>query len=323
MVEPCQLGASGIAVSPLGLGCWQFSGGQGVAGRYWEALAPEVEEDIVRAALDGGVNWFDTAELYGWGTSESALSRSLKRLGRKNGDVVIATKWWPLFRFAGHIRKSIAERLRRLDGFDIDLYQIHQPYSLSSVTAQMNAMADLVEARKIRAIGVSNFSARAMEKAARVLARRGLPLVSNQVRYSLLDRAIEANGVLDAAKDLGIAIIAYSPLAQGILSGRFHADPGQVARLSGPRKRLAAFSRRGLERTRPLVEALREIARQCDATPSQVALNWLIHFHSDTVVAIPGASRVSQMEDNLGALRFTLSQEHLARLDQLSSQFKA
>lgn len=323
MVEPRQLGVSGIAVSPLGLGCWQFSGGRGLAGRYWEALPPEVEEDIVRVALDGGINWFDTAELYGWGTSESALSGSLKRLGRKNGDVVIATKWWPLFRFAGHIRKSIDERLHRLDGFDIDLYQIHQPYSFSSVAAQMNAMADLVEAGKIRAIGVSNFSARAMERASKVLARRGLPLVSNQVRYSLLDRAIEANGVLNAAKDLGLTIIAYSPLAQGILSGRFHDDPGQVARLSGPRKRMTAFSRRGLERTRPLVEALREIASEYDATPSQVALNWLINFHGHAVVAIPGASRVSQMEDNLGSLRFTLSQEHLARLDGLSSQFKA
>ncbi|UCC48920.1 MAG: aldo/keto reductase, partial [Gemmatimonadota bacterium] len=260
MVEQRQLGASGIAISPLGLGCWQFSGGRGMAGRYWEALAHEVEEDIVRAALEGGVNWFDTAELYGWGTSEGALTRSLKRLGRKNGDVVIATKWWPLFRFAGHIRKSIDERLRRLDGFDIDLYQVHQPYSFSSVTAQMNAMADLVEAGKIRTIGVSNFSARAMERASEVLAARGMPLVSNQVRYSLLDRAIEANGVLDAAKDLGVTIIAYSPLAQGILSGRFHDDPSQVARLAGPRKRMTAFSRRGLERTRPLVEVLREIA---------------------------------------------------------------
>ncbi|KPK82438.1 MAG: aldo/keto reductase [Gemmatimonas sp. SM23_52] len=323
MVEQLQLGASDIAVSPLGLGCWQFSGGRGLAGRYWEALPSEVEEDIVRLALDGGVNWFDTAEVYGWGTSESALSRSLRRLGRKSGDVVIATKWWPLFRFAGHIRKSIAERLHRLDGFDIDLYQVHQPYSFSSVAAQMNAMADLVEAGKIRVIGVSNFSARAMEKAFKVLAGRDLPLVSNQMRYSLLDRAIEANGVLDAARDLGITIIAHSPLAQGILSGRFHDDPSHVARLTGPRKRLAAFSRRGLERTRPLVEALREIATQYDATPSQVALNWLIHVHGDTVVAIPGASRVSQMEDNLGALRFALSQEHLARLDQLSSQFKA
>jgi aryl-alcohol dehydrogenase-like predicted oxidoreductase len=161
-----------------------------------------------------------------------------------------------------------------------------------------------------------------MERARQELQKSGLPLVSNQVRYSLLDRRIEANGVLEAAKDLGISIIAYSPLAQGILTGKFHDDPQLIKSRSGFRKYMGAFKPRGLEKSRPVVEALRRIAPKYGATAAQVALNWLIAFHGEIVVAIPGASRVEQVHDLTAAMSFRLSDEDMEEMDRISSPFK-
>jgi aryl-alcohol dehydrogenase-like predicted oxidoreductase len=318
-VELRRLGRSSLQVTPIGLGCWQFSEGRG-AGRYWPALGAQEVEAIVRASLEGGVTWFDTAEVYGGGRSEEGLAGALRALGRAPGDVVIATKWFPLLRTAGSIRRTIGERLARLRGFGIDLHQVHAPVgSLSSHRQQMEAMADLVRAGKIRAVGVSNFSAAAMRRCHEVLARSGIPLASNQVRYSLLDRRIETNGVLDVARDLGVSIIAYSPLAQGVLSGKFH-DPN--VRPTGPRRLLPQFRARGLARSAPVVEELRRIAAARGGTPSQVALRWLLQFHGDLVVAIPGATKVRQAEDNAGVLRFALTSDEIERIDVASRQFR-
>jgi aryl-alcohol dehydrogenase-like predicted oxidoreductase len=320
-VKQRRLGRSDIEISVIGLGCWQFSEGSGLAGGFWEALPTQTVEEIVDASLSGGINWFDTAEAYGNGRSERALSNALTRLGKKPGDVVVATKWFPFPRFASSIGKTIGDRLTHLSPFGIDLHQVHQPFSLATVEAQANAMADLVQAGKIRTVGVSNFSAKRMRAFHDVLARRGVPLVSNQMQYSLLDRRIESNGVLAAAKDLGITIIAYSPLAQGLLSGKFHEDPTLVRTRVGPRKFLPSFRAKGLERSRPLIEELRKIATAHGVTPSQVALNWLIHFHGDTVVVIPGATKRRHAEENVGAAGFTLSPDELRRIDELSRQF--
>src|SRR5512136_3189881 len=286
MTERRRLGRTSIEITPIGLGCWQFSGGHGFVGGFWEALSQEAVDEIVRVALAGGVSWFDTAEAYGKGRSEQALARALAAAGRKDGDVVVATKWWPIPRTARSIRTTIDERLRCLDGFSIDLHQVHQPFSFSSVEAEMEAMADLVAAKKIRAVGVSNFSAAQMRRAHAALAKRGIPLASNQVRYSLVARGIESNGVLAAARELGVTVIAYSPLGQGILSGKFHADPALVRSRPGPRRYMSSFGPRGLERTRPLVDELQRIAAARAVTPSQVALSWLLHFHGETIVAI-------------------------------------
>ena len=321
MAEMRRLGQTPIEITPIGLGCWQFSGGHGIVGGYWGALAQETVDEIVRAALAGQVNWFDTAEIYGRGRSEQALARALKSAGKKDGDVVVATKWWPAPRTAASIKATFGERQRCLDGFSIDLHQVHQPFSFSSVEAQMDAMADLVDAKKIRAVGVSNFSARAMRRAHAALQRRGLPLASNQVRYSLVDRRIESNGVLAAAKELGVTIIAYSPLGQGILSGKFHDDPALIRSRSGPRRLLPRFRARGLERTRPLVEELKRIATARGVTPSQVALNWVLHFHGETILAIPGASRPRHAEEAAAAMSFRLTGEEMSRLDAFSRPF--
>jgi aryl-alcohol dehydrogenase-like predicted oxidoreductase len=314
-----RLGKSDLAVSAIGLGCWQFAQGKGLAGNYWAKLTDQDIREIVRTSLEGGVNWFDTAESYGGGQSERALAGALKSLGIRPESALIATKWRPFLRTAKSILETIEARLDALGGYPIALHQIHQPYSFSSVRAQMNAMADLVEAKKIRYVGVSNFSAKKMRLAHEELGRRGLPLVSNQVRYSLLDRRVERNGILETARDLGISIISYSPLAQGILTGKFHDDPGLVRSKPGYRKYLRPFRPAGLAASFPLIEALREQARKYGRTPAQIALNWLINAHGDMVVAIPGATSAAQARENAGVLGFAMFREDMDSLSCVST----
>jgi aryl-alcohol dehydrogenase-like predicted oxidoreductase len=308
-------------VSPIGLGCWQFSKGQGVAGRFWDPIEQPRIDEIVQASVEAGVTWFDTAELYGDGASEKALASALGAAGRTPGGVVIATKWTPFLRRAGHISRSIEQRVRCLAPFPIDLHQVHQHMPFSSVERQMDAMADLVAKGTIRAVGVSNFGEGHMRRAHERLAGRGLPLASNQVRYSLLDRRIERNGVLDAASELGVSIIAYSPLAQGLLTGRFHADPERAQRPGGARRRMRAFRPQGLARSAPVVEALIEIGERHGRSPAQVALNWVVHARAETVLAIPGATRVDQAHENADAAGFRLTEDERSRLDEVSRPF--
>jgi len=317
-MDRVELGRTGIEVTRLGLGCWQFSGNQGL-GTFWRPLEQPSMTDIVDASLRAGINWFDTAEIYGWGKSEKALSSALRTLGKHNGkDVVIATKWWPFPRRASHIGRSIDKRLQCLDGLAIDLYQVHQPFSLSTIEAEMAQMAKLVANGKVRSVGVSNFSESAMRRAHAALKKRGLAVASNQVRYSLLDRRIETNGVLETARALGISIIAYSPLEQGLLTGRFHDDRGERKRLYGPRRWMKQFKDDGVVRSRPLIEVLKRVAERHAATPAQVALQWTVRFHGDTVIAIPGASRPAQAESNAQALSFVLSDAELNEIDLAS-----
>jgi aryl-alcohol dehydrogenase-like predicted oxidoreductase len=318
MTRPLRrLGRSDLNVSPVGLGCWQFSQRRGL-NKYWPKLSPAEIEGIIAASLDGGVNWFDTAEAYGGGESEKELSRVLQKAGRKPGELIVATKWMPVFRTAANISRTIDARLGCLAPYPIDLYQIHNPASFSSTRAQMEAMAGLVALGKIRNIGVSNFGAARMREAHRILADKGLPLAANQVSYSLINRKIEKNGVLDAARELGISIIAYSPLAQGVLSGRFHDDPARLKDISGPRKYRGFYRRGALENTRPVIEALKEIGDRHQATPAQVALNWLFSFHGDAVVVIPGATKIAQAVSNAGAMAFVLTRDELDHLDSVS-----
>ncbi|MCX6564811.1 MAG: aldo/keto reductase [Candidatus Aminicenantes bacterium] len=316
-----KLGRSDLRVSPVGLGCWQFSQRRG-RNKYWPKLPESEIEGIVSASLDGGINWFDTAEAYGDGASEMELSRVLQKAGKQPGEVIVATKWMPLFRRAANIPGTIGSRLECLSPYPIDLYQIHNPASFSSNQKQMAAMAALVHSGKIRYIGVSNFGARRMRDAHRFLAAEGLPLVSNQVSCSLLNRKIERNGVLDAARELGISIIAYSPLSQGVLSGRFHEDPDRLKALSGMRKYRGFYRKESLRRSRPVVEALKEIGARHEASPTQTALNWLMNFYGEDVVVIPGATRTSQAASNAAAMSFVLSRDELDHLDRVSRAYK-
>ncbi|MFW6228891.1 MAG: aldo/keto reductase, partial [Alkalispirochaeta sp.] len=159
------LGKTSIAVTPIGLGCWQFSRAKGLAGRYWPSIPQETVREIVKATLNGGINWFDTAEVYGNGASERSLAEALRALGIEHDRYVLADKWFPAFRFAGSIHTTFPERLRALDGISIDLHQIHQPFSFSSVEEQVARMGELVRQGRIRGVGVSNFNAERMRKA--------------------------------------------------------------------------------------------------------------------------------------------------------------
>jgi aryl-alcohol dehydrogenase-like predicted oxidoreductase len=315
-LKPRQLGKSGLMVSPIGLGCWQFSGT--TMSVYWNIPPQEQINEIVRVSLEGGINWFDTAEMYGFGRSEHALSLALQKAGEKDGDVIIATKWNPILKTASTIAKTFPSREKHLAPFKIDLFQVHMPYSISSVEAQMNAMADLLDAKKIKTVGVSNFSEKRMRLAQKTLNKRGYAMASNQVRYSLLDRCIEKNGIMSAAKDLNISIIAYSPLAQGLLSGKYHKTPEAVSEV--PLMRRRAFRSR-IEKSRPLVEALMDIAQAHGVSASQVALNWLVGHHGDTVVAIPGATKVEHARQNCLAMSFLLTRAQMAKIDELSGRF--
>jgi aryl-alcohol dehydrogenase-like predicted oxidoreductase len=315
MVQMRRLGKTDILVSPIGLGVMEFAGGGGLIGHVFPVIPQEEKNAIIKAALDCGINWFDTAEAYGAGVSERSLAIALKAAGKSDKDVSIATKWLPILRTAGNIPHSIKNRLKNLDGYSIANYMVHQPYGFSSPEAEMNAMANLVEAGKIHSVGVSNFNPARMRRAHAALAKRGLPLAVNQVRYSLLSREIERNGILETAKELGVTIIAYTPLASGLLSGKYHKNPELLKRISGWRR---ASMQRNLERSRKLINAMDEIATSSGATIAQVALNWLINFNGEIVVTIPGATKVRQAEENAGAMNLRLSDDEIARLDDLS-----
>lgn len=311
-----KLGHSDLEVSPIGLGVMQFAGGSGIFQAMFPSIPEETRFEIIKIALEGKINWFDTAELYGGGRSEKYLAEALKQLGDLSQSPLIATKWSPFLRFAGNIKKTIQARIDFLSPYPISLYQIHNPNSFSSPEAEMNAMADLVEAGKVRAVGVSNFNAAQMRRAQVALEKRGLGLASNQVQYSLLDRNIEKNGILETARELGISLIAWSPLASGLLTGKFHKNPDVLARTPAMRRNRLE---KQLEVSRPLIEVLDEIASEYDSEPAQVALAWLIQ-QGDDVVAIPGASRVGHVLESIGAMKLSLTEKDLARLDDVSRQ---
>jgi aryl-alcohol dehydrogenase-like predicted oxidoreductase len=297
----------------------ELSGGGSLLGMVFPVIPREEKNAIVAAALNGGITWFDTAEIYGGGVSEQSLADGLKAAEKHPGDVVVATKWFPLFRTAGSIKRTIDARLHHLGGYPVDLFYIHQPFSFSSPEAEMNAMADLVEKGKIRSVGVSNFGPQRMRRAHAALQKRGLPLATNQVEYNLLNRRIETDGTLETARELGVTITAYTPLAFGLLTAKYHQNPQLLQ--SKPvywRGRLSGQMKASL----PVISALEEIAQKYNVTPGQVALNWVIHFNGELVVAIPGATRAQQASDNAAAMYFKLSDAELARLDEVSRAFR-
>ena len=313
--EKRQLGRTGIEVTPIGLGVMQFSGTKGI----FKAMMPDIDQGekkaVVKAALDGGVNWFDTAEMYGRGQSERSLVDALRAADKADEEVIIGTKWLPLLRTARSINRTISKRIHYLDGYTIDLHMVHQPIGFSSPEEEMNAMAHLVESGLIRSVGVSNFNANRMRRAHAALKQHGLPLAVNQVEYSLLRRDIETNDILETAKELGVTIVCWGPMASGLLSGKFHKDPSIFEHTPTIRRRRLQPL---VEKTQPLIDALDNVAQKYAATPAQVALNWLIHFNGESVVAIPGASKVQQAEQAAGAMTFHLSDDDMAHLDEVS-----
>jgi aryl-alcohol dehydrogenase-like predicted oxidoreductase len=244
--------------------------------------------------------------MYSGGASERRLGELAE--GRS---VLIATKFPPgWLSKAAALPEALDQSLARLRRRAIDLYQHHFPSRRVPIPSLMGLMADAVEAGKVRAIGVSNYSAAQLRTAHAALAERGIPLASNQVEYSLLHRAPEADGVLDACRELGITLIAYQPLAQGALTGKYR--PGD--RPKGIRRFGRYYRGDGLEKTQPLVALLREIGERHSRTPAQVALRWLIQ--QESVLPIPGAKNGRQAASNAEALSFTLARAEVEALDR-------
>lgn len=313
------LGNSDLQVPRLGIGAMTWGDPSGLARlnpatlAYGGAHGFEEEQRALEASLAAGVTLFDTAAIYSSGASE----RRLGELARGK-QVLIATKFPPsLFSRAESLPQALDASLARLERSSVDLYQHHFPAPRIPIPKLMDLMADAVEAGKVRAIGVSNYSAAEMRAAHAALARRGIPLASNQVEYSLLHRQPEVNGVLDACRELGVTLIAYQPLASGALTGKYSVG----TRPTGLRRFLPHFRGRGLAALGPIVNLLREIGERYGKSPAQVALRWLIE--NERVLPIPGAKNGKQAADNAGALSFSLTPAEIDALDQATIAWRA
>ena len=313
MEHKTSLGGSDLKVPRLGVGAMTWGEAKGLARfhpaktAYGGAHGLEEEKRAFELSMEAGVNLFDTAAMYSGGASELRLGELAR-----GKDVLIASKFpggfW--FRVEG-FPKELEASLTRLRRDTIDLYQHHFPAMGVSIPKLMNQLADAVEAGKVRTVGVSNYSAEQMREAHAALAKRGIPLASNQVEYSLLNRQPETNGVLEACRELGITLIAYSPLAGGRLTGKYSAQN----RAGGIFRRiLPQFSSKALEAIQPAIKLLREIGERYSKTPSQVALRWLIE--NPIVLPIPGAKNGRQAMENAEALKFSLTAEEVEALSQ-------
>ena len=291
----------GARLSAIGLGTWQFGSSEwGYGGEYARGVAGA----IVHAAIELGVNLIDTAEVYGLGRSEKIVGEAISA---RRASVFIATKLFPIglpFQVAGRARRSA----RRLRVDHIDLYQLHWPSALFPPRSTMPRMKRLVDSGLVGHIGVSNHSLEGWQAADRAL---GGAVLSNQVQFSLVNRAPERE-LLPWAQKEGRVVMAYSPLAQGLLSGKYQQAPPRNFR-----RMRRGFSAESRERVQPLIDALGEIGSRHSATNAQIALAWLIR--KPNVVAIPGASSVRQLEENVAAAGIDLSDEEDARLSALSA----
>jgi aryl-alcohol dehydrogenase-like predicted oxidoreductase len=306
-VKRVPLGTTGIEIPEMGVGVWQW--GDATVWGYGKAYGEADIRAAFEASVAHGLDFFDTAELYGSGASERNLGRFIRESGRT---VLVASKFlpfpWRLRR--GAVLGAAQASLRRLGLERIDLFQMHFPLPPIPIETWMDGLADAVDQRLIRAAGVSNCSLQQTRRAHAALARRGVPLASNQVRFSLLDRRPERSGLLATCQQLKVTLIAYSPLAQGLLTGKYSQhNPTRGLRSS----RLGAPS---YDRIARLVALLREIgAGHGGKTPAQVALNWVI---CKGAVPIPGAKTAKQAEENAGATGWRLTPEETAALDAAS-----
>jgi len=306
-MEKRDLGASRLTVSALGLGCMGMS-------EFYGPTDDAQSLATLERALELGVTFLDTADMYGSGHNEELLGRFLK--GRRE-KVVLATKFG-IVRVPGryertidtspaYVRPACEASLKRLGVEAIDLYYAHRLNPDVPVEDTVGAMAELVRAGKVRALGLSEVSARTLRRAHAVH-----PIAAVQSEYWLWTREIEAE-VLPACRDLGVSFVAYSPLGRGFLTGSIGKDADLAAndfRRISPR-----FQGDNLERNLRIVDVVKTLAAARGATPGQVALAWLLHQGKD-IVPIPGTKRIKYLEENVAAAPLTLSTDELARLDQ-------
>ncbi len=298
--------AGGARVSSIGLGCWQFgSHDWGYGKEYGDTVAVP----LVHYALDHDVNLIDTAEIYAKGVSEAIVGRALE--GRRD-EAFLATKVVPTWPTADRVEEHGRLSSMRLGVQTIDLYQQHWPNPAVPIRSTMEGMRRLQDDGIIRHVGVSNFGVNRWKAAERALGR---PVLSNQVRFNLLQRKHD-DGNVPYAQGNDRIVIAYSPLAQGVLGGRYDAahPPSGPTRLNNP-----LCLPENLARAGALIDALRRVAAAHDATPAQVALAWLIR--KPNVVAIPGASSVDQLRHNIEAADLELSDAEADELTAESERF--
>ncbi|BAU14629.1 hypothetical protein LEP3755_51800 [Leptolyngbya sp. NIES-3755] len=316
VTEAISLGRTDLKVPPLCIGTWAWGDSF-----FWSYGKDYTEADLKQAfenAIESGVTFFDTAEIYGLGKSEQFLGQFMKQTDQP---VQIATKYMPLpWRFSAQsVHDAVTHSLDRLGVKSVALYQVHMPFDFfMGKKTLMEALAEEVKQGRIGAIGVSNYSADQMREAQGYLAAKGVPLAVNQVRYALINREIESNGILETAKELGVTILAYSPLAQGLLTGKY--KPENADSVTGARKLDPKFSRQGLEKLMPVIDRLTQIGAKYDKTAGQVALNWLIAQGS--VIPIPGAKNASQAKQNAGAIGWSLDPEEVTQLDLLTRSYR-
>ena len=304
------LAGSDVSISPLGVGTWAWGDRStwGMGG-YDGDLTRDSIREAWNASIDAGVTLFDTAEIYGRGrASGSSGSCWPGILGEQH------RQWWPASscRRRGSCRCGVrctrryAPRSTRLGLPAVDLYQIHGPVSLRSHAALADALAAAHQAGLVRAVGVSNYSVKETASIAEELRNRGLRLATNQIEFSLLRRSPETSGLLQACAELGVVPLAYSPIGQGRLTGKYsasHPPPGK-----------RTFSNHPMAVVDHIVDELRAIGEQHGGkVPSQVALNWVM---AKGAVPIPGAKNRHQAEENAGALGWRLTEEDVDRLDR-------
>ncbi len=298
---------------PLGVGTWAWGDRStwGMGG-YDSTLTESTIAEAWTASIEAGVTLFDTAEVYGGGESERIIGRLLASNTDSSDDLVIATKFFPSplkLNVNRSLRDAALGSLERLGVETIDLYQLHGPISLRSHAALAEALARVHEEGLVSAVGVSNYSIRETRSIHSELEKRGLLLASNQIEFSPLRRAPEKSGLLAECVRLGVVPLAYSPLGQGRLTGKYSA--------SNPPPGNRDFSAFPMEQVDPLVSVLADVGRHVEVmrTPSQVALRWII---AKGAVPIPGAKNAGQAEQNSGALGWDLTPEQISRIDAMA-----
>ncbi|XP_057433163.1 uncharacterized oxidoreductase At1g06690, chloroplastic [Lotus japonicus] len=321
--EKVKLGGSDLKVTTLGIGAWSWGDTTYWNNFEWNDRNEKAAKAAFDASINGGLTFFDTAEVYGSGlafgavNSETLLGRFIRERKEKdpNVEVAVATKFAALpWRFGREsVITALKDSLSRLGLTSVDLYQLHWP-GVWGNEGYIDGLGDAVEKGLVKAVGVSNYSEKRLREAYEKLKKRGIPLASNQVNYSLIYRAPEENGVKAACDELGISIIAYSPIAQGVLSGKYTPNKPPT----GPRGRI--YTPEFLTKLQPLLNKINEIGETYDKTPTQVSLNWLVA--QGNVVPIPGAKTPEQAEEFRGALGWRLSGEEVAELRSLASTIK-
>ena len=300
------------AFAPIGVGCWAWGDKStwGMGG-YDSTLTEATIAEAFEASIEAGVTLFDTAEVYGGGESERIIGRLLASSGVDRDRLVLATKFMPSpwkLGVKGALRSALEGSLERLGVDRVDLYQIHGPISLRSHRALADALAAVVHDGLASAVGVSNYSVREMEAIHGELAQRGVALASNQIEYSILRRRPENVGLIAACQRLGVVPLAYSPIGQGRLTGKYTAANPPPGRRN--------FSSHPMEKIDPVVDELRGIGdRHEGRTLSQVALRWLVQKGA---VPIPGAKNAKQARENAGGLGWALTPGEVTRIDAVA-----